>query len=340
MHDLNIVNEDRIRSLDSLRGIAILLVVIYHFTSRFPLSYYGFTAKPLVTVSFGYLGVQLFFMISGFVIPITLIRCNSQFDFLFKRFARLYPAYWFAIVFTFCAVELVGLPGREVSLQAAMINLTMLQTAFHVADVDGAYWSLFHEIVFYGVISLVYFYTGRDMRRSLAFLLPLPVIFYLASFKFKLGFFWFFFVLSFPLFMAGISMYLIFVQKKADWLTLAGIANCALMTLLTGTSLEIAIVFIFMSFLLVVAFHLPAFFSNSFLLFFGFISYSLYLIHQNIGVMIIRNLTARGVDAYLAIAIAMASVIALACAMKVALEEPFRRLLVKLYRSALSMGHA
>src|SRR5579864_8086350 len=107
MSDSVSLDEQRIESLDSLRGLAVLMVLFFHYTCRFQPAYYGYPSRPAIALPFGNLGVQLFFVISGFVITMTLVRCESQFEFLWKRFARLYPAYWFAVTLTFSAVALL-----------------------------------------------------------------------------------------------------------------------------------------------------------------------------------------------------------------------------------------
>lgn len=81
----------RLIELDALRGIAALSVVIYHYTTRYN-SLYGHDSF-LDNNYFHYCsqGVQLFFMISGFVIFLTLNHIKKPMDFVISRFSRLYP---------------------------------------------------------------------------------------------------------------------------------------------------------------------------------------------------------------------------------------------------------
>lgn len=83
----------RIESLDGLRGLAILLVLLFHTYSRWS-DYIPWASihKDFYVFKFGFLGVQLFFLISGFVIYMTLERCSSLSDFIFRRWLRLFPA--------------------------------------------------------------------------------------------------------------------------------------------------------------------------------------------------------------------------------------------------------
>ena len=104
----------RIQELDALRGIAAMMVVLYHYTTRYDQLYEHSVSLPF-SFSYGTFFVQLFFIISGFVIFLTLDQTKNSLDFVVSRISRLYPAYWTAIVITFLSVQAFGLPGREVS---------------------------------------------------------------------------------------------------------------------------------------------------------------------------------------------------------------------------------
>jgi peptidoglycan/LPS O-acetylase OafA/YrhL len=111
---------------------------------------------------YGYLGVELFFLISGYVI-LHSAQGKTLGQFFVSRVRRLYPAYWVACTLCFVAVRLfrpaygaVGWsPIFDVSLRTYCYNLTMLQTFFGVPNVDGAYWTLAVEITFYFLVSLL-----------------------------------------------------------------------------------------------------------------------------------------------------------------------------------------
>ena len=82
----------RIDYLDAIRGIAVWLVVLYHAYARYEHFPYGFEYASFPLLKYGYLGVELFFLISGFVILMTLERSRSFINFLYKRWLRLFPA--------------------------------------------------------------------------------------------------------------------------------------------------------------------------------------------------------------------------------------------------------
>lgn len=164
------VTAHRIRYLDGLRGVAILIVVGWHYfgptyAAKLP---YGSSYYGLSVFEKGWAGVYLFFLISGFVIFRTLERSENLVEFLVKRWTRLAPALFAASMVIFAAAyflpEMAG--GRRHPIQLATA-LTFLSPAFFHALlrsdaplVDGAYWTLTVEFAFYVVIGLLYFTLG------------------------------------------------------------------------------------------------------------------------------------------------------------------------------------
>jgi peptidoglycan/LPS O-acetylase OafA/YrhL len=118
---------ERLYELDVFRGLAILSVLIFHFTTRYN-QLYGHSPSMVFEFPLGYYGVHLFFIISGFVIFMSLDRINNDLDFIINRLSRLYPAYWFSVLLTFTIVHISSLPGRDVSFPQALMNLSMFQT--------------------------------------------------------------------------------------------------------------------------------------------------------------------------------------------------------------------
>ncbi len=161
----------RLAYLDALRGIAALLVVFTHLFV--PIIGHVWIFDDLIDL--GKLGVLWFFMISGVVIPYSLKPGpDGARRFLISRFMRLYPAYWLSLV---VFVLMLGLTGAPLpSLAKIVANLTMVQAALGFDDVIGLYWTLFIELVFYG-LCLTLFVGGKlydqtfRARCSLLFLL-------------------------------------------------------------------------------------------------------------------------------------------------------------------------
>ena len=167
----------RLAALDGLRLLAAFSVLAYHYTG-INRDYWG--AKPLVEFPtlhhlsrYGYLGVELFFIISGFVILMTAYDRTVQ-SFVASRVARLYPAYWVAILITFL-LQQFWTGGRTPTLLEALGNLTMAQNAYGFTDVQGAFWTLWVELRFYLLIGVL-MAVGMTRGRLLAFAVLWPVI--------------------------------------------------------------------------------------------------------------------------------------------------------------------
>jgi peptidoglycan/LPS O-acetylase OafA/YrhL len=107
---------------------------------------------PFVSTAsaYGYLGVNIFFVISGYVIFLTEMESTPS-RFLASRISRLYPAFLVCLLITYGAHLFWGGP-RDVSSGAFFANLTMIPQWFGYLEMDGTYWSLEREIVFYGFI--------------------------------------------------------------------------------------------------------------------------------------------------------------------------------------------
>lgn len=138
---------DRLEFLDALRGIAALAVLLEHsLAHHLP----GYLAWSNQTFTFGQAGVCLFFLISGFIIPISLEKGGSNSVFWWRRFWRLFPLYWLTVALAF-VVQPTNLSGKS-----WLINLTMLQEFLGQPHVLGVFWTLSLELVLYLGCSLLF----------------------------------------------------------------------------------------------------------------------------------------------------------------------------------------
>ncbi|MFF5446091.1 acyltransferase family protein [Streptomyces sp. NPDC012888] len=165
----------RLRALDGLRLLAALMVALYHFGGRGGdvSRAWGVSPRELFPgaapwFAYGPLGVQFFFVISGFVI------CMSAWGrplraFLASRVARLYPAYWVAVVLVTVVFALPTVVWKTVSPSDFLANLTMLQQPMGAERVLGVCWTLWAEMRFYVLFALCVVLPGGGRRRTLVF---------------------------------------------------------------------------------------------------------------------------------------------------------------------------
>ncbi|HUZ27286.1 MAG TPA: acyltransferase [Streptosporangiaceae bacterium] len=141
---------DRLYEIDLLRLTAALAVVMYHYTFsgyQRHLTSVAFPALSTVT-RYGYLGVDMFFVISGFVVLLSAWGRRPH-EFVISRIVRLYPAYWVAVTITAVVAVTLSRGLFRVTLPQYVANLTMLNSLPNVANIDVVYWTLWAEIRFY-----------------------------------------------------------------------------------------------------------------------------------------------------------------------------------------------
>jgi peptidoglycan/LPS O-acetylase OafA/YrhL len=151
--------------LDIMRFAAAMMVVAYHycFFNQFNVHDVNVYYPELLWTRYGYLGVNLFFFISGFVILMSADGKTAR-EFVASRAGRLYPAFWVSCTLTAVTLYLLGDPA---SLREYLGNMTMMGKWLGLKDVDGVYWTLFVEMRFYVLIFLL-LVVGRIHRASLA----------------------------------------------------------------------------------------------------------------------------------------------------------------------------
>ena len=317
----------RILELDVLRGIAALSVLIYHYTVKYGQLYHH--AKGLLfNFVYGAYGFELFFVISGFVIFMTLHSAENGLEFVVKRFSRLYPSYWLAVFFTFTVVSILGLPGLQVAWKTVLANLTMFQQFFNITNVDGVYWTLEIELSFYIILLIIYSMKLLDRIEYIAIVwLFLQAAIHIM--QKTMGLFAMpynietFFILKFAhFFIMGIIFYRIVQKGKLSAKTLGIIIACILVHGLLASLRSMLISSFFAVIFFLMIWGKLRFISNKLTVFFGTISYSLYLIHQNAGYAIIRRLSQYKIDPNIGILTAAIFSVGLASIITFTVEKP------------------
>lgn len=300
----------RLRELDGLRGIAAMAVALYHYSYFIQFMVPG-TALPSLQLVRGCDGVELFFAISAFAILATLQRTDKLAEFARARARRLLPEYWLAMILTGIVAWGLGPARLQVDPLDWLANLPLMQVWTGVPMVDGVYWTLNVEILFYALMALAWS-SGATRRidrlilgwmtlRLVCWLMPVPgwvqqLLLIDDAPYFAIG-------------LIGCSIWL----RQAHWTQhVPLVAAVIAVTALTGdrhaTGLAIAIAALFF----VVATCRAGWLAHPALLWLGAISYPFYLLHAVIGYAIIARLQAAGLTADGAVPLALGCTLTLA----------------------------
>lgn len=310
---------NRILELDALRGLAALAVVLYHYTWYIGTIFPDVTL-PSIRFSWGCYGVQLFFAISGFLTLKTLDGLSSTGSFVRARFMRLFPAYWISMTLTFAFIRYFGPPELRVGFDEYLFNLPMLQLFTGVRFVDGVYWSLSIEIVFYGwMLAMWRLGLDRHIERTLMPWIALPWLWWAVP---VLPDRWglVFIVDHIPYFAIGIISYRIWAGQRIWYEQLPILAFAAGTAVALGpTQVRWVVPALCVTFLTLAARKL-AWIVHPALTRLGDISYPLYLLHGAVGYTIILWLVDLGVPALPAALAALAGALLLAAVTTMWLE--------------------
>lgn len=294
----------RINFLDGLRGLAILLVIFYHAYTRWSLVLpYGDRFASFVVFKYGFLGVQLFFLISGFVILMSLEKSDNFFKFIYKRWLRLFPTMLIATVLVFVTASCFPeRPAGIPTLKNVISGLIFVQPEYlesiigtDVGILEPAFWSLFVEVKFYAFFGILYFILGA--RKALLCLTGAYFIWFAMSillweFDYDyvvIEYLNFLDASFFGWFASGAMAFLYYKSKsKIDLLCSIIIGGIASLVYYEKTN-DMTFMFLLLGvFISTIHFEkLKKIFADKIFLFFGFISYPLYLIHENAMVSII-----------------------------------------------------
>ncbi|MFK3780596.1 acyltransferase family protein [Agrobacterium sp. NPDC089420] len=153
----------RLICVDSIRGVAAITVIYFHvsevaYRNGLTSNSYEYYLFLFLTEYFdiGKIAVVMFFAVSGFVIPFSLLKANMAplRDFAVSRFFRLYPAYWGSMILALALIPLVR--GDMFTLTQILANITMLQQFLGQENILGVYWTLQIEMLFYLASALMF----------------------------------------------------------------------------------------------------------------------------------------------------------------------------------------
>ena len=160
----------KIKNIQALRGVAVLLVVFFHMVT-IEKKYGGTNALLPDYFQFGMFGVDLFFVISGFVM-VTVTRGKFQqsrqaFTFLYHRISRIYPLYWFYSLLVLVAFLLQ--PSFVNSSQFGQVNILasfLILPQKHLPLLMVG-WTLVHEMYFYLIFFLLLFFPEKQLVKCI-----------------------------------------------------------------------------------------------------------------------------------------------------------------------------
>ena len=343
--------------LDLLRFVAAVMVLLYHYISSYIVPRVDdslFSAVSLVT-RYGYLGVELFFMISGFVIVWSAQKRSAP-EFVISRFSRLYPTFWVAMLLTALAIFLLAPYIAEsdptrIDLRVLVANATMMPQIFDAPRIDGVYWTLEFELRFYFLVFLLVLF-GQMPRLELwlyTWLAACAVSLWITP-PWALSYF---LLLSYaPFFIAGALFYVVFAN---GWSLKRALGMMIAMGLCIEGSLrhqsgfltpDVASSWIvpaitalfFLVFLVLIRARKP-WVSGAIAYRLGALTYPLYLTHAAIGLLLVR-LMLEPLGPYLTLFVVTVFAFLLAQILVVVVDEPARRPAARACRYCLDRAMA
>lgn len=335
----------RILELDAIRAISCLNLLAFHFTWVYAHKY-GFDSSLVCMFPYGKYGVQLFFMLSGFVNAMTLVGKRNAQDFLAARCIRIFPSYWLCILLNVLMFATIPFFNETVSASTTAANLSTMPKLFGFTNMEPVTWTLQVEMLFYGFLILMTVLGGwKHALRNLMIGTVLclgacggihviktwqpdsafgPAMYVMEEL---------FILRNFPLFVMGMLLNEIHNKRGQLWTNSLGILfagfvfhaidlrghNPAATTLLFG--------------MIVLGSYgkIPALRWRP-LIYISSISYTLYLFHNNIGSCCINQLQAFGFEAHVSIVLATGLMIALGSATTMWFEAPITRWLRTKYK--------
>lgn len=276
----------RLESIQIMRGIAATMVMVHHFTyanRNFSAAFPAFTGL----LRYCWLGVWMFFVISGFVIPYAMYSMNYRisddaWSFFLRRIVRLEPAYivsvFVAFALAFAATRTPGYGGPpEPSLKDFSLQFLYLCQWFHVPWLIDPAWSLAIEFQFYlFMLAAAPLLLSRSMPVKLSFFAAVLAMSLLVPDKRALFHY-------LPCFAIGFAVFLFYIKRIGFPVLLALCVVCSAFNALQS-GIPIAVAAVISAALIFIPIHRPV----PVLSFLGTISYSLYLVHTLVGVRIVN----------------------------------------------------
>ncbi|MES2171954.1 MAG: acyltransferase [Actinomycetota bacterium] len=168
-----VASDRRYTNLEIVRILAAALVIFFHLQQRFALELGLMQGFNTALGTLGSIGVDLFFVISGFVMALNVFRGDRAGRFAVARASRILPSYW--LLTAVAALTTIALPGQF----AQPFSLGRFISSLFFVDVEAGYpeplismgWTLDLEIRFYLIVTLCLFLLPRAAPRYLVLVL-------------------------------------------------------------------------------------------------------------------------------------------------------------------------
>lgn len=341
------------KSIEVCRGVAALLVAVFHLSRLYQQNYDEFPFSNITEI--GHVGVDFFFVLSGFIIYyVHSSELGSKIylkNYLIKRFSRVFPFFWFVVGLNLLLIPFVA--SKELpSTFELLMNLSLLP--YKEYFVIGVSWTLQHGILFYALFALLFI--NRNIGRVVLTLwlmliiinssyddFQIPVVFSTFNIQFFIGL-----GVAFALersylphskLLIPVSFGLIFL---IGGLELAGILPHS--GLLTRVLYGLTFAMVIITCINLEGRYFRAF--PSLLLLLGKSSYSVYLLHLFFGGILFKLFSIAGINSLLPLSLSAFLLISLtvylchvtSIIVEIPLSKKVRRFLLKKYGSKLELG--
>lgn len=303
-----LAGNERIPLLDGYRFLAAMAVCCFHYWSnvtlhlRNSLEYGRIFDFPTLDFVFryGYLGVPLFFLISGFVIALSA-EGRTFAAFMSSRITRILPTYWLAIAVTTAFLLVEGTAYREVTIRQVFANLFMLQAPLGEQFIDMVYWTIVIEIRFYLLVALL---IALNIYRHYAWLLLAWLMLCLLDYSgVSIGIFRQIFITSYGYyFAAGGAFYFLYRRQHmklslliiALSLVIAVPVVAGALTTKYGVEVQVPMGLLLLgcyAMMAIIAMRRSDVIGWSWLPLAGSLTYPFYLLHEDVGFILMRHIT-------------------------------------------------
>ncbi|MEM8671865.1 MAG: acyltransferase [Planctomycetota bacterium] len=324
----------RILELDALRALAAINLVLFHFTHVYSVKF-GFSSPLGFEWPYGAYGVEMFFILSGYVNSMSLMRRGKPVDFVAARMIRIIPIFLMAILANVWILSLAPM-HESVGVSQLMANMTLMPRVLGYECVDPVMWTLQIEMMFYVTLVILFrigalkrYFIGWGTLLALS-LCVCPTLDAMQTTHEHAT--WFatatavrrIMLLDFiPLFAIGFLLYMITTGTGRKWQNMVGILIAAAVfhSIDHGKHNPLATALI-IGLVAASAYGKVPLLRFKPLLYVSTISYALYLCHNNLGCALMHRFDQAGVPPQICLVIGLVFAFALSVLITTRVEQP------------------